>query len=233
MRPCVPGSEEYLDSEKYQTACDRGCALNLNARSSGSTRFVARMRAVSSAWITTFRGFPTIRAGSSSSRNGIRVAETICRFIVNLDPSRAQETVVTVPLAELGLDPDIPYVVEDLLTGARLQLRRVCATMFRPDPNLQPGGAPIQPLAEVGDAALRSLSFFFEASSAADFQPPTGEKSSAYDLLVEYFDLTDSALAESFFFTFRAGFLRASIPGQEVARARVILLRICDTLFQH
>jgi len=58
--------------------------------------------------------------------------------IVNLDPSRAQETVVTVPLPELGLDPDTPYIVEDLLTGARYSWRGA-RNYVRLDPNLQPG----------------------------------------------------------------------------------------------
>jgi starch synthase (maltosyl-transferring) len=59
-------------------------------------------------------------------------------IIVNLDPSRAQETVVTVPLAELGLDPDTSYIVEDLLTGARYSWRGA-RNYVRLDPNLEPG----------------------------------------------------------------------------------------------
>ena len=42
------------------------------------------------------------------------------------------------PLAELGLDPDIPYVVEDLLTGARYSWRG-SRNYVRLDPILQPG----------------------------------------------------------------------------------------------
>ena len=59
-------------------------------------------------------------------------------IVANLDPARAQETVVTVPLAELGLDGDTPYVVEDLLTGARYSWRGA-RNYVRLDPTLQPG----------------------------------------------------------------------------------------------
>ena len=38
---------------------------------------------------------------------------------VNLDPVRLQETMVHVPIDALGIAAGEPYVVEDLLTGAR------------------------------------------------------------------------------------------------------------------
>jgi starch synthase (maltosyl-transferring) len=42
---------------------------------------------------------------------------------VNCDPPHALETMVHVPLEGLGLDREEPYVVEDLLTGARYPWR--------------------------------------------------------------------------------------------------------------
>ena len=42
---------------------------------------------------------------------------------VNLDPFGARDTMVHVPLESLDLDPSAPYVVEDLLTGARYTWR--------------------------------------------------------------------------------------------------------------
>ena len=42
---------------------------------------------------------------------------------VNCDPHRALETMVHMPLETLGLDGDEPFVVEDLLTGARYPWR--------------------------------------------------------------------------------------------------------------
>jgi starch synthase (maltosyl-transferring) len=42
---------------------------------------------------------------------------------VNLDPYRAHQTMVHVPLGALGLGEDISYQMEDLLTGARFSWR--------------------------------------------------------------------------------------------------------------
>jgi starch synthase (maltosyl-transferring) len=44
-------------------------------------------------------------------------------IVVNCDPHRAQETMVTVPLDDMGIDVDEPYIVHDLLTGARYTWR--------------------------------------------------------------------------------------------------------------
>jgi hypothetical protein len=58
--------------------------------------------------------------------------------IVNTDPHRVQETVVHVPIDEMGIDEEQPYVVEDLLTGARYTWRGV-RNYVRLDPAEQPG----------------------------------------------------------------------------------------------
>jgi hypothetical protein len=42
---------------------------------------------------------------------------------VTLDPRAVQETMVHVPLEELGIDADAAYTVHDLLTGARYTWR--------------------------------------------------------------------------------------------------------------
>jgi starch synthase (maltosyl-transferring) len=42
---------------------------------------------------------------------------------VNLDPHRPQETMVDVPIEDMGLGVDEPYAVHDLLTGARYTWR--------------------------------------------------------------------------------------------------------------
>ena len=61
---------------------------------------------------------------------------------------------VHVPLAELGLDADEPYVVHDLLTGARYtwrgsrnyvgSIRLAPGHVCRRRPNLQPGHPPAE-----------------------------------------------------------------------------------------
>jgi starch synthase (maltosyl-transferring) len=135
--PVRAGSEEYLDSEKYQIRVrDWNAPGNLDA---DITRLNAIRRdnsALQRMDNLTFRVSenPQILFFTKTApgwRNDLLV-------IVNLDPSRAQETVVDVPLAELGLDPDTPYVVEDLLTGARYSWRGA-RNYVRLDPNLQPG----------------------------------------------------------------------------------------------
>ena len=134
---CAPGSEEYLDSEKYQIRVrDWDAPGNLNAEIALLNAIRRDNSALQRMDNLTFRDSenPQILFFTKMApgwRNDLLV-------IVNLDPSRAQETVVTVPLAELGLDPDTPYIVEDLLTGARYSWRGA-RNYVRLDPNLQPG----------------------------------------------------------------------------------------------
>jgi starch synthase (maltosyl-transferring) len=135
--PVRPGSEEYLDSEKYQIRVrDWDAPGNLNADIALLNSIRRDNTALKRMDNLTFRDSenPQILFFTKMApgwRNDLLV-------IVNLDPSRAQETVVTVPLAELGLDPDTPYIVEDLLTGARYSWRGA-RNYVRLDPNLQPG----------------------------------------------------------------------------------------------
>ena len=135
--PVRAGSEEYLDSEKYQIRVrDWSAPGNLD----GEIRLLNEIRrdnwALQRMDNLIFRDSenPQVLFFTKTApgwRNDLLV-------IVNLDPSRAQETVVTVPLAELGLDPDMPYIVEDLLTGARYSWRGA-RNYVRLDPTLQPG----------------------------------------------------------------------------------------------
>ena len=57
---------------------------------------------------------------------------------VNTDPHHVQDTMVHVPIHEMGIDDDQPYVVHDLLTGARYHWRGV-RNYVRLDPADQPG----------------------------------------------------------------------------------------------
>jgi starch synthase (maltosyl-transferring) len=131
------GSEEYLDSEKYQIRVrdwtapgnldDEIALLNRIRRSNPALRRMDNLvfRASENDQIIFYT------KAAQGWRNDLLV-------IVNLDPVHAQDTFVTVPLAELGLDPDTPYVVEDLLTGARYSWRGA-RNYVRLDPGLQPG----------------------------------------------------------------------------------------------
>jgi starch synthase (maltosyl-transferring) len=44
-------------------------------------------------------------------------------IVVNLDPHSVHETMVEVPIADLGIGPNDPYEMSDLLTGARYTWR--------------------------------------------------------------------------------------------------------------
>jgi starch synthase (maltosyl-transferring) len=132
-----PGSEEYLDSEKYQIRVrDWNAAGNLNAD-------IAALNAIRKSNAALQR-MDNLAFRPSENENVLFFTKTAPGWrndllvIVNLDPLRAQETVVTVPLAELGLDADTPYIVEDLLTGARYSWRGA-RNYVRLDPLLQPG----------------------------------------------------------------------------------------------
>ena len=57
---------------------------------------------------------------------------------VNTDPRHVQETMVHVPIHEMGIDDDQPYVVRDLLSGARYTWRGV-RNFVRLDPSETPG----------------------------------------------------------------------------------------------
>lgn len=117
-RPREPGSEEYLDSEKYQIRLwqlDRPDSLkDLIAR-------VNRIR----------RDNPALQHDRSLSFHPIDNEQLICYskctddlsniivVVVNLDPHHAQSGWVELPLADFGLDAHQPYQVHDLVTDAR------------------------------------------------------------------------------------------------------------------
>jgi starch synthase (maltosyl-transferring) len=117
-RPREPGSEEYLDSEKYQIRLwqlDRPDSLkDLIAR-------VNRIR----------RDNPALQHDGNLSFHPIDNEQLICYskctddlsniilVAVNLDPHHTQSGWVELPLTDFGLDAHQPYQVHDLVTDAR------------------------------------------------------------------------------------------------------------------
>jgi starch synthase (maltosyl-transferring) len=117
-RPREPGSEEYLDSEKYEIRqWDRNRADSLK-------EFIARVNRIR-------RENPALQ-----SDRGLRFHETdneqiICytkqsedlddviAAVVNLDPHHVQSGWVKIPVETLELGPQDAYQAHDLLTGAR------------------------------------------------------------------------------------------------------------------
>jgi starch synthase (maltosyl-transferring) len=122
--PLREGSEEYLNSEKYEIRVrDWNAPGNLNAEITEINRARRDNRALQLYSNLSFHTsendqmlFYVKTAEDFGGRNDIMV-------IVNLDPHRIHETSVHVPLDLLRLDPSSPYDVEDLLTGARYTWR--------------------------------------------------------------------------------------------------------------
>ncbi len=116
--PREPGSEEYLDSEKYQIKdWNRESPDNLR----GLIARVNQIRAVN----------PALHHNRSLRFYTVDNDEIICFakhtedcsnviiVAVNLDPHHTQSGWVDLPLAELGVDPTKPFQMHDLLTDAR------------------------------------------------------------------------------------------------------------------
>lgn len=117
-RPVRHGSEEYLDSEKYQLRAwdwDRPGSL------ADFIGLVNRIRRDNPALQTdrTLEFHPVdndqLICYSKQSEDG----SNLVLMVVNLDPHYRQSGFVDLPLERLKIDWDRPYEVNDLLTGAR------------------------------------------------------------------------------------------------------------------
>jgi starch synthase (maltosyl-transferring) len=117
-RPREPGSEEYLDSEKYQLR-------NWNIDSPDSLRelitVVNKVRRENPA----LQSDRTLRFHSTENEWLVGYTKStddlndVVLTVVNVDPNRTQAGMVTLPLDDLGLPRDKPYQAHELLTGAR------------------------------------------------------------------------------------------------------------------
>ena len=114
--PREPGSEEYLNSEKYEIKYrDWNGPGNIN----DDVRRINRVRRANPALQQlrnlTFHDSENeeiLFYKKSAPGNDLLIA-------VNLDPFKIQESMVHVPLDDLDIDPAQPFEVEDLLTGER------------------------------------------------------------------------------------------------------------------
>jgi starch synthase (maltosyl-transferring) len=117
-----PGSEEYLDSEKYQLRhwdLDRPDSLR---------DFIARVNRIRREHVAlqSDRGLKFHHTDNDSLLAYSKTAETgedAILVIVNLDPHHVQSGWVDLDLATLELPPDLPFQVHDLLSGARFLWR--------------------------------------------------------------------------------------------------------------
>ncbi len=116
--PIAPGSEEYLNSEKYEI---RTWDLH---RMDSLSEVIARVNLIR-------RDNPALQGGAIPQfqpvDNDQLIAWTkstddrsnVILVVVNLDPHNPQWGWIDLPVADLGLPADQPYEIEDLLTGTR------------------------------------------------------------------------------------------------------------------
>jgi len=126
--PVKPGSEEYLDSEKYQlkprdwnqadTLRELIARVNQIRRDYPALQQNATLdfHATDNPHFLFFsKSDPSAPADRSSARRIFVVA--------NIDPHWTQHGWIQVPIWEMGIDPRARYAVEDLLDGARYRWR--------------------------------------------------------------------------------------------------------------
>ena len=118
--PIRPGSEEYLDSEKYQYR-PRDWA-EAERPPAGIAPFITRLNAIRKAhpathWLRNLRFHlvdqPDLICFSKRSQ---RDSDTVL-VVVNLDPHAPHEATIWLDLPALGIDPGSRFVVSDELSG--------------------------------------------------------------------------------------------------------------------
>ncbi|MFH0411845.1 maltotransferase domain-containing protein [Corynebacterium sp. L4756] len=119
--PVKPGSEEYMDSEKYelrprdfQAAVNSGDSLEAFIRSLNMIR--RDNPALQQLRNLHFHNAdnPNVLAYSKADSTTGNVVLTV----VNLDPRNAQEATVTIDYEAIGMEPGESYVVHDQISGA-------------------------------------------------------------------------------------------------------------------
>jgi starch synthase (maltosyl-transferring) len=131
-----PGSEEYLDSEKYALrhwALDRADSLcDFIAR-------VNRIRRENEALHSdgSLRFFSVDNDALLSFGKTAADGSNVIVVVANLDPHHAQAGWVDLPLEALGLERELPYQMHDLLSGARF-LWQGARNYVRLDPTAAP-----------------------------------------------------------------------------------------------
>ncbi|HSJ34046.1 MAG TPA: alpha-1,4-glucan--maltose-1-phosphate maltosyltransferase [Acidimicrobiia bacterium] len=114
--PRHPGSEEYMDSEKYQL---RHWELDRPDSLAPVIAQVNRVRHAHPALQHTdgLRFHPT--DNESLLCYSKLAGDDLILVVVNLDPAHVQSGWTNLPLGELGIDPEHPYQVHDLLVERR------------------------------------------------------------------------------------------------------------------
>jgi starch synthase (maltosyl-transferring) len=151
--PVRAGSEEYLDSEKYQLrprdwpafeAAGRTLTplITLLNRFRRSHPALHELRNLAFHWpdnqqvIAYSKRTGGRTAGEAGQEPDAQDAEDVVLVVVNLDPRHAQETTLTLDLAALGLAEGEPFTVHDEITGDVYEWGR--HNYVRLDPARQP-----------------------------------------------------------------------------------------------
>jgi len=116
-RPREPGSEEYLDSEKYQL---RDWPIerpdSLRDYMAGVNRIRRDNPALHHDW--NLRMVPIDNPQLFAYAKATADLSNVLVMVVNLDPHHVQTGWIDVPLDELGIDEHRPYQMHDLLSNA-------------------------------------------------------------------------------------------------------------------
>jgi starch synthase (maltosyl-transferring) len=133
--PVRAGSEEYMNSEKYEIRVrDWNAPGNINSDVVRINHLRRTQRALQLQDNLTFH----LSENDSILFYRKTAAGENLLIAVNTDPHVAHDTMVHVPLEEMQLSPAQPYVVEDLLTGARYTWQGT-RNYVRLDPAAEPG----------------------------------------------------------------------------------------------
>ncbi len=118
----IPGTEEYLDSEKYQIrAWDWDRPGHIKELISRVNRIRHAHPALGQTWTLRFHAADSDQLIAYSKRTP--AGDDTLLVVVNLDPVHVQHGWVQVPLHEWGLAPDATYAMVDLLSGERYTWR--------------------------------------------------------------------------------------------------------------
>jgi starch synthase (maltosyl-transferring) len=116
-KPVRPGSEEYLDSEKYQRRVwDLERPDSLREFIALVNRIRHQNPALQNDWTLQFHPVDNdqLLCYSKNAPDG----SNLLLMVVNLDPHYVQSGFVDLPLKKLGIEEDRPYQANDLITGA-------------------------------------------------------------------------------------------------------------------
>jgi starch synthase (maltosyl-transferring) len=117
-RPLRPGSEEYLDSEKYQIRhWDENAPDSLRELMGLINRIRRENPALQNDWSLQFHDTDNEELICYSKQSGDR-SNTVL-VVVNLSPHYTHSGFVNLQLGELDIDADHPFQAHDLITGAR------------------------------------------------------------------------------------------------------------------